>query len=159
VQPPLQPFTPSLRAQGLSTENLLCIHADRHRARMWATEQSLRCADVVCVLGWLPEARSAELRRLQIAAHEHDKLLFVFRGTQVAQEASPARLRLRVEGLDSLQLRILKRRGPPLERDLQLPGQAMRLQQLLASRQGKAPSPTPQPTRRSHVLDRTAAFT
>jgi protein ImuA len=167
VNAPFEPFAPSLAAQGLPGERLLCIKADKPAARLWAAEQSLRCADVVAVLAWLPRAKSADLRRLHMAAQQHDKLLFVMRESNAAQEASPARLRLRVEGADALRVHILKRRGPPLETPLELPAYPARLAALLQARKGRAtrmaaapvaaPAPPPQ-HRRSHVLDRTVAL-
>jgi protein ImuA len=170
VNAPFEPFAPSLAAQGLPGERLLCIKADRPAARLWAAEQSLRCADVVAVLAWLPRAKSADLRRLHMAAQQHDKLLFVMREVNAAQDASPARLRLRVEGADALRVHILKRRGPPLERPLELPAYPARLAALLQARKGRpstapaslpvnalAPA-TPPKHRRSHVLDRTVAL-
>jgi protein ImuA len=168
VNAPFEPFAPSLAAQGLPGERLLCIKADKPAARLWAAEQSLRCADVVAVLAWLPRAKSADLRRLHMAAQQHDKLLFVMREVNAGQDASPARLRLRVEGADALRVHILKRRGPPLETPLELPAYPARLAALLQARKGRAsatpfaapaaaPAPSPQ-HRRSHVLDRTVAL-
>jgi len=169
VSSPFDPFGPSLDAQGLPGERLLCVKADKPTARLWAAEQCLRCADVVAVLAWLPQARSAELRRLHMAAQQHDKLLFVFRGLNARQDSSPARVRLLAEGVDSLQLHILKRRGPPLEAPLVLPAWSQRVAALLDARKGPAPTSAPArppvaPSivplhRRSHVLDRTAAIT
>lgn len=164
VSAPFEPFGPSLGAQGLPGERLLCVKADKPSARLWAAEQALRCADVAAVLAWLPQSKSAELRRLHMAAQQHDKLLFVFRGLNVQQDSSPARLRLRVEGVDTLQLHILKRRGPPLETPLALPAHAARLAALLEARKGRATIAPPTPAavplqRRSHVLDRPLAIT
>jgi protein ImuA len=167
VNAPFEPFAPSLAAQGLPGERLLCIKADKPAARLWAAEQSLRCADVVAVLAWLPGAKSADLRRLHMAAQQHDKLLFVMRESNAALDASPARLRLRVEGADALRVHILKRRGPPLERPLELPAYPARLAALLQARKGRkatvppAPVHAPAPSlqhRRSHGLDRTVAI-
>ena len=79
-------------------------------------------------------------------------------------DASPARLRLLVEGVDTLELHILKRRGPPLERPLVLPaippagGAAGGAQGAGAALPGGTAAPAAL-HRRSHVLDRTAAFT
>lgn len=166
VAAPFEPFGPSLAAQGLPGERLLCVRADKPTARLWAAEQALRCADVAAVLAWLPQAKSPELRRLHMAAQQHDKLLFVFRGLDARQDASPARLRLLAEGVDELRLHILKRRGPPLETPLALPAHAARVAALLDARKGRAAVPTPPDSapvvalhRRSHVLDRTAAIT
>ncbi|MEO7548045.1 MAG: translesion DNA synthesis-associated protein ImuA, partial [Ramlibacter sp.] len=80
VGAPFAPFGPSLAGQGLAASRLLCVRAGKPAALLWSTEQCLRCADVVAVLAWLPRARSTDLRRLHMAAQQHDKLLFVFRG-------------------------------------------------------------------------------
>jgi protein ImuA len=164
VNAPFEPFGPSLSAQGLPGERLLCIKAGKPAARLWAAEQALRCADVAALLAWLPQARSADLRRLQMAAQQHGRLLFVFRGLNECRDASPARLRLVLEGVEKLQLQILKRRGPPLETPLVLPGYSARLAALLEARKRRV-SALPPGTRvealhrRSHVLDRAAALT
>jgi protein ImuA len=164
VNAPYEPFGPSLAAQGLPGERLLCVKAGKPAARLWATEQVLRCADVPAVLAWLPQAKSAQLRRLHMAAQQHEGLLFVFRGLNARHDASPARLRLVAEGVQTLQLTILKRRGPPLDTPLALPAYAARLAALLDARKRRAsatPSGAPPAAplhRRSHVLDRTAAL-
>ncbi len=163
----LVPFGPSLRAQGLAPERLLWVCAGPSpakmapmAARLWATEQALRCADVAAVLAWLPQADSSALRRLQLAAQMHGRLLFVCRPQTAQHQASPARLRLLVEATSAapgrsqassappggsavhevtsvgaiLQVRILKRRGPPLDTPLRLAVQPARLTALLAAR-------------------------
>jgi protein ImuA len=164
VNAPFEPFGPSLKAQGLPAERLLCIKADKPAARLWAAEQALRCADVAALVAWLPQAKSAELRRLQLAAQQHERLLFVFRGLNARHDASPARLRLLLEGVDRLELHILKRRGPPLETPLALPAHSARVAALLEARKARGsalstPAVVVPLPRRSHVLDRTAAFT
>jgi protein ImuA len=155
VGAPHPPFGPALAAQGLPAERLLWIRTDRAAARLWAAEQSLRCADVIGLLAWLPQVRPQELRRLHLAARQHRKLLFVVRGLQALGQASPAPLRLVLEGLDPMQVRIVKRKGPPLEEPLVLPALPERLRALLASRR-RAPQalPVSLAERRSHVLDR-----
>lgn len=137
VGAPLQPFGPSLAAQGLPGQRLLCVQADKPAARLWAAEQALRCAEVAAVLAWLPQARGAELRRLHLAAQQHHRLLFVFRKLAARLESSPARLRLELSGSDSLAVHVLKRRGPPLAAPLALPAQPPRLAALLAARRGR----------------------
>lgn len=165
VAAPFAPFVASLQEQGIPGERLLWIRAAKPMERLWATEQALRCADVVAVLAWLPQSSSAQLRRLQIAAQQHRQLLFVFRPLRHLQDASPARVRLQLAGADAMEVRILKRRGPPLERPLQLPAHLPRLAALLQAR--RRPSilvparpqesvPVPLSSRRPHVLDRTA---
>lgn len=155
---PLQPFGPSLAAQGLPPERLLCIRADKPGARLWAAEQALRCAEVAAVLAWLPQARSPELRRLHLAAHQQRRLLFVMRGLSARQEASPARLRLLLDGVDEMRVHLLKRRGPPLSEPVVLPARPARLEALLNARRNKAGVLPDTDTRRSHVLDRPLAI-
>lgn len=137
VGAPYEPCGPSLAAQGLPVEALMWVKSDAAPARLWACEQALRCADVAAVVAWLPQARVAELRRLQLAAAQHEVLLFVCRPDSVAQSASPARLRIQVDrcGGDSAQieLRILKRRGPPLASPVMLPARNERMSALLAA--------------------------
>ncbi|WP_240788644.1 translesion DNA synthesis-associated protein ImuA [Ramlibacter henchirensis] len=154
VGAPHPPFGPALAAQGLAADRLLWIRTDRAAARLWACEQALRCADVVGLIAWLPQARPQELRRLHLAARQHRKLLFVLRGLPVLQQASPAPLRLVLEGVEELQVRIVKRKGPPLEQPLRLPAMPARLEALLASRRRSVEAPVPVVERRSHVLDR-----
>lgn len=141
VGAPLLPFAPALAAQGLGAQRLLWIAAQAPTQLLWATEQALRCAEVDAVLLWLPPsranaARTDQLRRLQMAAAEHTKLLFVMRPTQVQSEASPAVLRLQVEvnaqHSDALQVHLLKRRGPPLDHALTLQACSPRLAMQLA---------------------------
>ena len=159
VAAPFDPFGPSLQASGLPLDRLLKLQADKASARLWATEQALRCAEVSAVLAWLPKASSTELRRLHMAAQQQGRLLFVFRPVQACQSSTPARLQLQVEGAKDLQVRILKRRGPPLLQPVCLPAQPARLSALLQARRNKASRVVTviQPGSRSHVLDRTEA--
>ncbi|RYF42125.1 MAG: translesion DNA synthesis-associated protein ImuA [Comamonadaceae bacterium] len=136
---PWQPFGPALGARQLDMQRLLCVQSARSDgpSLLWATREALQCADVAAVLAWLPDARSAHLRRLQIAAHAHHKLLFVFRTPRAQHESSPAPLRLLLEGAagedGQVRLHILKRRGPPLAAPLLLDARPPRLSALLAA--------------------------
>ena len=144
VGAPHLPFAPALAAQGLPAQRLLRVQVGPAAQRLWAAEQALCCADVDAVLAWLPQARSAQLRRLHMAASGHGKLLFVMRPEAAQQEASPAPLRLHLQpqpqpqpqpgavAADALQLHIFKRRGPPLDAALRLPARSARLRLLLA---------------------------
>lgn len=100
VAPPCEPFGPALKAQGLLAERLCVVRADNAKAALWAAEQALRCREVLAVMAWLPQAQSAALRRLQLAAAQQQQLLWVFRPASAAPQASPALLRLQVQGLD-----------------------------------------------------------
>lgn len=112
----------ALTQLGLDMDQLLVVNT---RARvipgsdsLWAFEQAIKSGHVGALVAWLPARLRAErLRRLQIAAHAHDGAAFVMREPAAAQRpsAAPLRLALRVVGPDRLAVRLLKRRGPPLE--------------------------------------------
>ncbi|MET0311223.1 MAG: translesion DNA synthesis-associated protein ImuA [Burkholderiaceae bacterium] len=167
VGAPHEPFGPGLAARGLPAERLLCIRADKPAARLWSTEQALRCADVAAVLAWIPQARNPELRRLHMAAQQHPKLFFAFRGLDARSGASPARLRMVLTGIDEMQVQVIKRRGPPMDTALVLAARGARLAELLQARRKRAqvsgpiPSTTAIPmadaTEGIHALDRTSA--
>ena len=172
INPPHMPLAPSLNSRGLAAERLLRLTANPGQASLWAARQALQCSEVVAVLAWLPQARAADLRRLQTVAKEHDQLLFVFRPQSCEVESSPAPLRLLLrpspEIRGGLQLNLLKRRGPPLTSALHLSVQAPRLLALLSAshdqarhRRNVAPAPTtlsakPPSTGNIYALDRPA---
>lgn len=100
---------------------LLWVEASGEDAA-WSAELLLASGALGAVLAWLPaRTGSKTLRRLQLAAEGRPGLAFLFRPSNCAQQASPAPLRVALEGSrQGLQLRLLKRRGPPCDRLLQL---------------------------------------
>ena len=130
VAPPYLPFTPALQAAGIAPQRLCCVPQAPGRSAQdlaWACEQALHCRDVLAVLAWLPELPVAALRRLQLAAASHGRPLWLWQGAQagqMGQHSTPAALRLRLERVPqdstSLQIQIFKRRGPALDRPVQL---------------------------------------
>jgi protein ImuA len=125
--PPAALAAAALASLGFDVEELLLVHT-RARAvpgsdSLWALEQALKSGHVGAIVAWLPpRLRGDRLRRLQLAAHQHDGPAFVMREAAVAGRptASPLRLGLQAGGTDRLQVRVLKRRGPPLEAALSL---------------------------------------
>ena len=125
--PPADLSAWALARLGFDVDQLLVVNT---RARvipgsdsLWALEQALKSGHVGAIVAWLPPRLRAErLRRLQLAAHSHDGPAFVLREAAAAGRptASPLRLGLRAGGADRLQVRVLKRRGPPLEAPLSL---------------------------------------
>ncbi len=128
-------------------------------------------AEVAAVLAWLPRALPADLRRLQVSAQRHRRLLFVLRPDAVRTQASPACLRLWLAPEDAPEVHVLKRRGPPLAAPVYLPQQPALLADVLRARAqpGAAlhswaplagpPAPALRPalsSGRPHGLDRTA---
>jgi protein ImuA len=125
--PPATLSAGALAQLGFEVEDLLVINT-RTRVipgtdSLWALEQALKSGHVGGVLAWLPPRLRAErLRRLQLAAHAHDGPAFVLCEMSAAQRptAAPLRLALRPSGADALAVRVLKRRGPPLDAPLQI---------------------------------------
>lgn len=120
IDPPCLPYAPAWAAAGLVLERLLVVRAGREAA--WCCEQLLACGGFAGVLLW-PEvgidARS--LRRLQVAAEGQPTFACLWRPASLAAMPSPAPLRLTLTaGESGLTVRILKRRGRPAARPLNL---------------------------------------
>lgn len=141
--PPALPCAWTLAALGLDLAQLVVVRPRAQPGRpgprrglgqalgpaaelLWALEQALKSGHVGAVLAWLPGTlRPEALRRLQLAAQAHDGPAFLLRdgARRTAADrpsAAPLRLALAPAGPDELELRILKRRGPPLARGLRL---------------------------------------
>lgn len=125
--PPARLCAEALQALGLDLCELLVVQARTPALpgtdSLWALEQALKSGHVGAVVAWLPPRLSPErLRRLQLAAAAHDGPAFVLREwtAQHRPSASPLRLALQPAGADALRLKLLKRRGPPLEQALRL---------------------------------------
>jgi protein ImuA len=133
VAPPLQLHAPALAAWGWPLPRLLLVEPAGLADAAWAAEQALRSRRCAAVVWWtpaapLPRATTAllrlALRRLHLAAHDSTSLLFVLRDAASAAQSSPAPLRLLCEPDPAstlhLQVRLLKRRGPPCAAALRL---------------------------------------
>ena len=135
VDPPAVPCAPALEQLGLDVHRLVVVqgrdgvHGARARRLLgapdllWALEQALASGALGAVLAWLPEPLRADaLRRLQLAAQAHDGPVFVLRtlAARLRPSAAPLRLALCTAGPDALSVRVLKRRGPALERPIRL---------------------------------------
>jgi protein ImuA len=122
IGPPHVPHLPGLAQQGLPPERVIRIDAATTAERLWATEQALLADGLWAVLSWLPQARAAQVRRLQVCANRQVGPVFLFRPERVSSEASAAPLRLHLSlgpCPHPLVVRIVKRRGPLLETPLQ----------------------------------------
>jgi cell division inhibitor SulA/protein ImuA len=97
IDPPWIPYPAALHGHGLRLERLLLVRTQSEKESLWACEQALRGSRGGAVLGWPERISFTRLRRLQLAAGENGKLLFLFRPEQAANTASPAALRLRLE--------------------------------------------------------------
>jgi len=117
--PPLDLSASAVAALGIDTEQLLIVTTEAGTGpvanQMWALEQALKSGHVGAILAWLPkQVRSQQMRRLQLAAYNHDGAAFLIRDLRVREQASAAalRLELRPASVDRLSVQILKRRGP-----------------------------------------------
>ncbi len=128
LAPPAQPCAWAWQALGLALSEMVVVQAGGpggggHGDLLWALEHALRSGHLGAVLAWLPARLPVDaLRRLQLAAQPHDGPAFLLRGSAAAGQFSPATLRCLLEpaGHDTLQLHLLKRRGPPREAPLSL---------------------------------------
>lgn len=125
VNPPYLPYAPALADAGIPLERCMVIEPAHREDALWAAEQSLRSGACGALLLWLANALPGEarpraadyawLRRLQLAAHSGRAMAVLFRSTAEEGASTPAHLRvvLARHG-DALELRIPKRRGPPV---------------------------------------------
>ena len=142
IAPPAQPCAPALAALGIALERLVWLTPTGTADAAWCAEQALRsgaCAAVLWWSGWLPgvvgrvggaaiSSNPALWRRLHLAAQAGASPLFALRPLALRAQASPAPLRLALTpaGIDSVNLQVFKRRGPPMPQPLRLlmPGPA-----------------------------------
>jgi len=136
VGPPKPPFLPGLLAYGLQARQLVWVQADTPAQRLWATEQLVQADAASAVLAWLPQARPEHLRRLQTRLLGGRALCFALRPQGARSESSPAGLRVLAQAGDgwSLQVQVLKRRGPLHDQPLVLPAVPVALQPVLSRR-------------------------
>lgn len=122
LAPPLLPYAPALARAGVPLTHLLVVRPERREDLLWSARQALLSGTCACVLAWAPRIDNGALRRLQLAAEESTTPMFLFRPLAAAAQASPAVLRLVLSAHPrALQVRILKRRGPPAAAALLLP--------------------------------------
>jgi len=140
VNPPHVPHVPGLAGQGLGGLRWVWVAPEGARHTLWAVEQAIRAQASAAVLAWLPEARPDQLRRLQVAALASPAPVFLIRPLAALAQASAAPLRVQVRGESpwSLQVQVVKRRGPPQAGWLSLPAVPDALAPLLTARMRRA---------------------
>lgn len=110
IAPPYIPYAPGWQVRGIDLRHLHIIEADARQA-VWAFEQTLRSGACAVVLGWPHKANHQAMRRLQVAADAGHTLGFALRDKRHADSASPAALRLEIDG--DRQVHVRKCRGGP----------------------------------------------
>lgn len=120
VAPPYIPYAPAWYLAGILLDRLMIVRAEARDA-LWAAEQCLRSGACAAVLCWPHHANDRALRRLQVAAETGHCLGFAFRSIAVAENPSPAALRIAFDAT-SRQIRVIKCRGTmPPSRAIVLP--------------------------------------
>ena len=115
VDPPHLPHAQALRQTGLSGEHLLVLRCPARRDQFWAGEQILRSGTCAALVLWEgPEPwRHAQLLRLQGRARTTATPVFLYRRPQAIRAASPAPLRIGLQGSrNGIRLHIHKQPGP-----------------------------------------------
>lgn len=120
INPPYWVYAPAWTQCGINLAHCLVVRPDTANDVMWVAEQSLRAGACGLVLVWPEQQRyrpdHRALRRLQTAADAGATAGIVFRGMAARHDASPAPLRLTLDvHQGQLAVRIVKRRGPPLD--------------------------------------------
>jgi protein ImuA len=160
INPPLTPHLPGLQACGLPPQQLVWISADTPQQQLWATEQAIKSNAAAAILAWLPQARAEQIRRLQACALGSDAPIFLFRpwAAQQQSSAAPLRLLLTPGAAWSLDVRVLKRRGPAFEGWLSLPSVPVELAGILTPRMLAIDPLTPPALEPQHALARPASM-
>ena len=122
VAPPHELNAPAWAAWGIDLSRLAIASPTRPRDALWAAEHALSSGALGIVLCWTTYIDAAQIRRLQIAATGSHTLAFLFRPSRTRSESSAATLRLELSAgaQGTLRVNLLKRRGPPCRRTLDL---------------------------------------
>lgn len=116
------PCAPALAAAGLDLSKLLLIEPRSTQETIWALRQVIAARAFGAVVGWLGVVDAHSLRRLQIAAEGSPTAVLLFRPAHLAQQASPAALKLHLAAHhEGLAVSVIKRRGCPLDTPIILP--------------------------------------
>lgn len=123
INAPHLPYAPALAQAGIPLERCVVVRPANREDALWAAEQALKSGACGALLLWME--RFAEeypwLRRLQMAAEAGGSMAVMFRSTAAERHSTPAHLRVAVaREPGALQVRIAKRRGPPLAAPIRL---------------------------------------
>lgn len=121
VAPRHVPYAPALAAAGIALARVLVVRPQTSGDAWWAAEQALRSGACCAMLAWLASPDERGMRRLQLAAEAGRSWCVLFRPARDVGQRSPAVLRLYLESAgDSLAVHVIKRRGGPVSRPLQI---------------------------------------
>ena len=122
IAPPYRIHGPGWANGGVDLSRLVVVAPNRAQDALWAAEHALASGVFGTVLYWKSGIDARQVRRLQVAAAGHDTLACLLRPAREQAESSSATLRLLLSAgaEDTLDVRLLKRRGPPCSRTLHL---------------------------------------
>jgi hypothetical protein len=113
LDPPYQPYAPTLAAAGIALERLLIVRSKNPKEWLWAAEQSIRSGALLLAWARQQAPRYTDLRKLQLAAADSSNAAFLFSPVSSLTAPSPVALRLELESLqvNELLLTVRKMRG------------------------------------------------
>lgn len=122
VAPPYALHGPAWASSGIDLARLIVVAPESARDALWAAEHALSSAALGSVLCWTARIDSRQIRRLEVAVAGSSTLAFLFRPARARSEASASALRLLLSAgsRGTLAVELLKRRGPPCTRTLNL---------------------------------------
>jgi hypothetical protein len=147
INAPHLPYAPALAQAGVPLQRCLVVRPANREDALWAAEQALKSGACGAVLLWLGEEGArrhdeyAWLRRLQMAAESGRAMAIHFRSTAAEKLSTPAHLRVVLaRDRGALQVRIPKRRGPPLTKPIAIHSLGGSLLHALPLPEGRVPS-------------------
>jgi hypothetical protein len=118
IHPPHLPYAPAIEQAGIPLARCIVVRPAGREDALWAAEQALKSGACGAVLLWMERFSEeyAWLRRLQMAAQAGRAMAVLFRSSAAERHSSPAHLRVVLARAgQALEVRIPKRRGPPLK--------------------------------------------
>jgi hypothetical protein len=109
----LLPQPAALLAAGIDIRRILLVHPKDEEQALWCMEEGLKSGHCSAVLGWPARLNKPHIRRLQLAASQHQSYCWLWPQCAFDSSGSPAAIRLSVQRLDAQQLQAVfhKRRG------------------------------------------------
>ncbi|KIO50554.1 translesion DNA synthesis-associated protein ImuA [Nitrosospira sp. NpAV] len=123
VSPPHIPYMPAWENLNIDSRRIVMIRVDSPIERLWVLEQGIKSAAFGAIIGWLPGISQPMTRKLQIIVRTAASLVFLFRPASAQFEPSAAPLRILLGSVRQpmLSVRLLKRRGSPIDLPIYIP--------------------------------------
>ncbi|WP_430459892.1 translesion DNA synthesis-associated protein ImuA [Thalassolituus sp. LLYu03] len=109
----LLPQPAALLQAGIDIRRILLVHPRDEQQALWSLEEGLKSGHCSAVLGWPSTLNKPHIRRLQLAASQHNSYCWLWPQCPFDSTGSPAALRLGVERVNEqeVQVECYKRRG------------------------------------------------